>query len=119
MAKSTKGARNIVVGDVTFRWRAGRKWGGLSLVVWPVELPGPPIVCSFSREDLAVPTTGDPALDLPIVITNRIVRRVIKLAVGLAYDPRTKRRAPRDAQRRRGDRPRAGCAGACETPTGA
>jgi hypothetical protein len=55
-----------------------------------VELPGPPIVRSFSREDLAVPTTGDPALYLPIVITNRIVRRVIKLAVGLAYDPRTK-----------------------------
>ena len=45
MAKSQKGARNIVVDDVRYRWRATGNDDWISLVVWPDDLPGPPIAC--------------------------------------------------------------------------
>jgi hypothetical protein len=81
VARSNKGARRIVVDEVTFRWRAAEKDGGISLTVWPADLPGPTIVCSWTADDLATPCGPVAA-----IITNRIVRRVIELAVASRYD---------------------------------
>jgi hypothetical protein len=92
MAKSKKAARNIVVHDVKYRWRATGNDGWISLVVWPDDLPGPPIACSLDYFQTRVPT-GDGAflLTQQIVVTNRIVRRVIDYALReLDYDPRVK-----------------------------
>lgn len=92
MAKSKKDARNIVVHDVKYRWRATGNDGWISLVIWPDDLPGPPIACSLGYDQTSVPmANGAVALTRQIVITNRIVRRVIDHAIrDHEYDPRTK-----------------------------
>ncbi len=90
MAKSKKGARNIVVGDVKYRWRATGNDGWISLTIWPAELPGPTIAGTLGYHQTAVPI-GNGAFKLTeqIVITSRIVRRVIEYAVrDRGYDPR-------------------------------
>ncbi|WP_394827986.1 hypothetical protein [Pendulispora albinea] len=90
MAKSTKGARNIVVHDVKYRWRATGNDGWISLVVWPDGPAGPTITCSLGYHHTKTPMgNGVTALTEQIVITNRIVRRVIEYAVRqFDYDPR-------------------------------
>lgn len=92
MAKTKKDARNIVVNDVKYRWRATGNDGGIGLVVWPEDLPGPPIACSIDYDHTLVPISSTvTALTRQLVVTNRIVRRVIEYAVQVhAYDPRTK-----------------------------
>jgi hypothetical protein len=94
MAKSKKGARNIVVNDVKYRWRAIGNDGWISLVVWPDDLPGATISCSLGYHQTATPIgNGVTALTEQIVITNRIVRQVIEYAVReFDYDPHTKRK---------------------------
>jgi hypothetical protein len=85
-----KGSRRISVGAVEYRWRATGDDGYISLGIWPVNNIGP-----YIRGNLRYHTTyleigngvqssaGD-----QIVITNRMVRRVIELAVTHhAYDP--------------------------------
>jgi hypothetical protein len=90
MAKSTKGARNIVVDGVRYRWRATGNDEAISLLVWPDELPGPTIACSLGYHQKATPLgEGRIALTQQIVITARIVRQVILHALRAhAYDPR-------------------------------
>lgn len=92
MAKSKKNARNIVVDDVKYRWRATGNDGGISLVVWPEDLPGAPIASSLGYHQTATPMgNGVTALTHQIVITNRIVRQVIEYAIReFHYDPHTK-----------------------------
>lgn len=92
MAKSKKGARNIVVHDVKYRWRATGNDGWISLVVWPVDLPGPTIACSLDyHQTLTSMGSGVTAVSQQIVVTNRIVRQVIEYAVReFGYDPHTK-----------------------------
>jgi hypothetical protein len=92
VAKARKDARNIVVDDVRYRWRATGNDGWISLTVWPRDLPGPPIACSFSYDQTSVLLgNGASALLHQIVITNRIVRRVIEHATRVfAYDAHTK-----------------------------
>lgn len=92
MAKSKKGARNIVVGDVGYRWRASGNDGYISLVVWPADLPGPAILCMFDYDHRVRASVGpQTTLGEQIVITARIVRRVIEHAVRAhGYDPRAK-----------------------------
>lgn len=92
MAKSKKEARNIVVQDVKYRWRATGNDGWISLVVWPDDLPGPTIACSLDYHHTSTPMgNGVTALTQQIVVTNRIVRQVIEYAVReFDYDPHTK-----------------------------
>lgn len=91
MARSKKAARNIVVNDVKYRWRATGNDGWISLTIWPDALPGPVISSGLGYHQIAVPR-GDGAYSLTqqIIITNRIVRQVIELAIEEhRYDPRT------------------------------
>lgn len=92
MAKSKKNARNIVVADVKYRWRATGNDGWISLVVWPDDLPGPMIASSFDYDQTETPLgNGRTALSRQIVITNRLVRQVIEYALRkFHYDPHTK-----------------------------
>ncbi len=92
MAKSTKGARNIVVGGVKYHWRATGNDGGISVTVWPQVLPGPLITCRFGYDQTAEPTGGGcHSLTNQVVITSRVVQRVIEYAVAeRGYDPHTR-----------------------------
>lgn len=92
MAKAKTGARNIVVNEVKYRWRATGNDNFISLVVWPEALPGPTIVCVFDYDQTLVPRTdGGSSLTRQVVLTNRIVRRVIEHALQrFAYDAQRK-----------------------------
>lgn len=95
MARSAKGARNIIVDGVAYRWRATGNDDWISLVVWPadpVAHPAGAIVGMVDYQQVKVPAGPDCwRLEHQIVITNRIVRRVILHAIAAHhYDPTRK-----------------------------
>ena len=93
MAVSSRTARNIVVNGTHYRWRAAGYDGGIGLTVWPHELPGPKIVCTFDYDQTKVPCgDGSYSLTKQLVITNRLVRRILLRAIRTGYDPRVKGR---------------------------
>lgn len=80
-------ARHITFRNVKFRWRAtGTDWG-ISLTIWPEA--GRSITCRFDYHHQKTPReNGVVLLTRQIVITNRIVRRVLIHAVEQhAYAP--------------------------------
>ncbi len=91
MALSSKGSRNIVVDGVHYRWRAAGNDDFISLVICPRDLPGGKVVCTFGYHHTQVPLGGGQVrLVRQLVITARIVRRVVLHALGKGYDPRVK-----------------------------
>jgi hypothetical protein len=92
MAKSSKGARNIVVEDVRYRWRATGNDGWISLDIWPDALPGPVIACTLGYNQTWEPIASDRwLLTKQLVVTSRVVRKVIEYAKRQrGYDPCTK-----------------------------
>ena len=91
MAVSSKTARNIVVNGTHYRWRATGNDGWITLVVWPHQHPGPKIACTFDYDQTEVPRgNGVTSLIGQLVITNRLVRRILLHAIRGGYDPRTK-----------------------------
>lgn len=90
MAKANKGARHIVVDDIEYRWRATGNDGWIDLTIWPAQDVGAAIHCMFDYHHTLV-DRGDEGTsgEHQLVITNRIVRRVIDHArAEHAYDPR-------------------------------
>ena len=90
MAVSSRTARNIVVNGIHYRWRATGNDGWITLVIWPHELAGRRIHCTFGFDQTEVPMGGGvTSLTQQIVITNRLVRRVLLHAISEGYDPQT------------------------------
>jgi hypothetical protein len=87
MARSAKGARNIIVNEVAYRWRAAARDNRTSVVIWPGDPdlhPGGELTGAFMH-------TPD-APWLHIVITNRMVRRIILHAIEVHhYNPNSSR----------------------------
>ena len=87
-----KGSRAIVVNDVAYRWRANGNDGSIDVTIWPDNQPGPAIETRFHYGETVSPlgpghwiSNGD-----QVVITNRIIKRVIGYAVeSHGYDPTT------------------------------
>ena len=88
-----KSSRRIVVDGVEYRWRAAGADGYISIGIWPTNNIGPYIAGNFryhetwvDRRDGTWSSAGD-----QIVVTNRIVRRVIEHARSKhSYDPCSK-----------------------------
>jgi len=83
MARPNKQTRHITVNDVAYSWRASGNDGYISLTIWPNTSDGPAIATNFSYHENLV-RRADSCSSFPtrqIVITNRIVRRVILLAI--------------------------------------
>ncbi|MCC9603761.1 hypothetical protein LOC67_24690 [Stieleria sp. JC731] len=79
MARTTKGTHRIVVGDVEHRWIVRGSYGRLNTLVWPANNIGPSIGCEFGFHEKDA---------TPLIVTNRLVRRVIDYAVRCHdYDP--------------------------------
>ena len=77
---SSKGSHRIRVGDCEYRWSATGNDGWINVVIWPVNNIGALMGASLNYH-----STGN--LD-QIVITNRIVKRVIEYAIREhLYDP--------------------------------
>ena len=88
--KSQKGSRRIVIRDVEFRWRATGDDGYISIGIWPSNNIG-----SYIQGNLRYHSTwidkGDGSRNSAgdeIVVTNRIIRRIIEHATAVCgYDP--------------------------------
>lgn len=91
--RSQKGSRKIVVGAVEYRWRATGDDGYISIGIWPANNTGP-----YIRGNLRYHETwtdnGDGSWSSAgnqIVITNRIIRRIIEHAIAAYdYDPQAR-----------------------------
>lgn len=92
MARSSKGSRNITVEDVHYRWRATGNDGAIDLAIWPADLPHPGIYGMLSYDETKTPEPGGViGHSAQLVITNRIVRRIIDYAVAeRGFDPQQK-----------------------------
>jgi hypothetical protein len=81
MARARRGARNLVLHGTAYRWRATGDDGFISLVVWPAEGPGATLACWFGYDQTLVPRGEGFSATRQLVITARIVRRVIEYAL--------------------------------------
>jgi len=79
MARSKKNARHIVVDSIAFLWRATGDDGYIALSIWPRTLTGPTIWATFDYHETWHPRSGGvySSSGNQIVVTNRLVRRVI------------------------------------------
>lgn len=88
-----KGSRRIVVNNVEYRWRATGNDGYITVAIWPTNRIGPFIYGNVGYHESWIDnrngswsSAGD-----QIVITNRIVRRIIEYAItNHGYDPNAK-----------------------------
>ena len=89
MAINEKGARHISVGGADYRWRATGDAHIIGVSIWPAGEDGPLIWCSFEYgEGREQDGAGQWVSRRQIVVTNRLVRRVIEYAVAeRGYDP--------------------------------
>jgi hypothetical protein len=94
--RSLRGSRRLVIRNVEYRWRATGNDGYISIGVWPTNNIGPFIFSSLryhetwiDNHDGSLSSAGD-----QIVITNRLVRRIIEHAImEHNYKPETKGKA--------------------------
>lgn len=90
MAKSSKGSNRIVLNDVEYRWRATGNDGWISVTIWPSNGVGAAISCAFGYHETyeEVDLGHRVSRRDQIVITNRLIRRVIHHSIGAeSYDP--------------------------------
>jgi hypothetical protein len=82
--KASKGSRKIVLNNVEYRWRASGNDGYIVVTIWPLEHPGPTIRGTLKYDESF--TKGDTYFGCwvseknQIVVTNRLIRRVIEYA---------------------------------------
>ncbi len=88
--RNHKGSRRITVGGVEYRWRATGDDGYISIGIWPANDNGPFIVGNLRYHETWI-DNGDGSRSSAgnqIVITNRIIRRIIEHAIAVhGYDP--------------------------------
>jgi hypothetical protein len=89
--RSSKGSRRIQVCGVAYRWRASGNDGYIAVSVWPLNNIGAFIQGSFGYHETCVRFGDGRAMSTQIVITTRIIRRIIEHAITHhAYDPNLK-----------------------------
>lgn len=90
MARNAKNSSQIVVRDVEYRWRASGNAGYIPVAIWPANNIGPTVTCSFRYHETMVPHREHCRISIgdQLIVTNRLVRRVIEYALDVArYDP--------------------------------
>jgi hypothetical protein len=79
MSHSLKHSHRIVVNAIEYRWRAIGGDGWIKLAIWPSNGVGQAIGCGFGYHE---------TVESQIVITNRLVRRVILHSIDAeSYNP--------------------------------
>lgn len=87
--KSQKKSRRIVVNSVEYRWRATGNDGYIMIAIWPTNRIGPFIGGSLRYHETCCGDWARASTAGQIVITNRIIRRIIEHAItNFGYDPR-------------------------------
>lgn len=88
--RSQKGSHKIVVNAIEYRWRATGNDGWISVGIWPANNVGPFIGGKFRYHEtwVDVGSGRKSSMGDQLVITNRIVRRVIEHATAThGYNP--------------------------------
>lgn len=91
--RSQKGSHRIVVGEVEYRWRATGNDGYISIGIWPTNNIGAYIQGSFRYHETWINNSDGSRSSAggQIVITNRIIERIIAYAITThQYDPRVR-----------------------------
>lgn len=93
--RSSKGSHRIVVQNVKYRWRATGNDGFISIGIWTSSNIGPFIGGLFEYQETHVNKDDGSfsAIGNQIVVTNRLIRRVIEHAITVRqYEPHMKGR---------------------------
>ncbi len=94
MARSTKNAQHIVVDEVAYHWRATGNDGYITVTIWPANNIGPAILGNIEYHETWIADTERQSYSSAgdqIVITNRIILRIINVALSdHGYDPQTR-----------------------------
>jgi hypothetical protein len=88
--RSNKGSHRIVVRDVEYRWWAKGDDGYISIGIWPTNNIGPYVQGNFRYHETRIDNHDGSwsSAANQIVITNRIIERIIEHAiVACDYDP--------------------------------
>jgi hypothetical protein len=90
--RSSKGSHRIAVQGVEYRWRAKGNDGYISIGIWPTNKVGSYICGNLRYHETYVDNAdGSRASADQIVVTNRLIRRIIEYAiVEHRYDPNVK-----------------------------
>ena len=79
---SSKGSHRIVIRDVEYRWRATGHDGWISIGIWPANDVGPSLHGRLGYHETGVEKGKDISSSASqIVVTNRIIRRMIEHAI--------------------------------------
>ena len=83
MARASKGARHITTDGVPYRWRASGNDGWIDIVVWPASRAGKALTARVDYDQSwSEPTVRGGSHPMrQVIVTNRIVRRLIAFAV--------------------------------------
>lgn len=83
MSRSLKHSHRIIVNDVEYRWRATGNDGWISVTIWPSNGVGPAIACQFRYHETFNATGPGHWVSSgnQIVVTNKLVRRVILYSI--------------------------------------
>ncbi|MFI5381872.1 MAG: hypothetical protein ACHRHE_21445 [Tepidisphaerales bacterium] len=83
--RAKKGSHRIVVGGTGYRWQAKGNDGFIEVVIWPTNGVGPDIHGMFEYHETLIPSPAAGGCassgDQIIIITNRIIRRIIEHAL--------------------------------------
>lgn len=91
--RSQKGSRRIVVGAVEYCWRASGDDGYISIGIWPTNNTGPYIQGNLCYHETWIENADGSrsAAGNQIVVTSRIIRRIIEQAITVhGYDPQVR-----------------------------
>ncbi len=91
--RSHKGSRKIVVSGVEYRWRATGDDGYISIGIWAANNIGPYIQGNLRYRETWIDNKDGSwtSAGNQIVVTNRIIRRIIEYASkSFGYDPQVR-----------------------------
>ena len=90
--RSSKNTRRIEVDEIVYRWRATGQDGLIAVNIWPENGMGALISGSIAyHQEVTVNFSGGHSLSDQLVVTNRLVKRMIEYAIDeLKYNPTIK-----------------------------
>ena len=90
--RSSKNTRRIEVDETVYRWRATGQDGLIAVNIWPENGVGALISGSIAyHQEVTVSFSGGHSLSDQLVVTNRLVKRMIEYAIDeLNYNPTIK-----------------------------
>jgi hypothetical protein len=90
--RASKGSHRIAVGEVEYRWRATGNDGYICISIWPTSNIGPYLGGNLRYHEGWIDDDGSwGSGGNQLVVTNRIIRRIIEYAISeYNYDPTVK-----------------------------